>query len=40
MGGDELKRYELFGWDYELVNPLSDQEMAWHRARAERTGGR
>ncbi|MHC4562691.1 MAG: class I SAM-dependent methyltransferase [Planctomycetota bacterium] len=40
MSGDELKRYELFGWDYESVNPLSDREVAWYRVRAERTGGR
>lgn len=39
MTDGNLKRYELFGWDYPLVNPLSDQEVGWYRGYAERTGG-
>jgi SAM-dependent methyltransferase len=32
-------RYDLFGWDYEAINPLSDAEVEWHRRWADRTGG-
>jgi SAM-dependent methyltransferase len=35
----DLKRYELFGWAYELYNPLSEEEMAWYSRFADRTGG-
>ena len=35
----DLKRYELFGWDYESVNELTDAEVGWHRKWAKRTGG-
>ena len=35
----DLKRYELFGWDYESVASLSDEEVAWHEMWAKRTGG-
>ena len=35
----DLKRYDLFGWDYETVNPLTEVEAAWYRTWAERTGG-
>ena len=35
----DLKRYDLFGWDYESRQPLTDEEFNWHRTRAERTGG-
>jgi SAM-dependent methyltransferase len=36
---NDLKRYEKFGWDYQWVNPLSDDEVNWHLAWARRTGG-
>ena len=40
MGTDpDLKRYELFGWDYETVNALTDAEVRWHEMWARRTGG-
>jgi SAM-dependent methyltransferase len=32
-------RYDLFGWDYAALNPLSDAEVEWHLGWAERTGG-
>ena len=35
----DLKRYELFGWDYEFYGPLSEEEVAWYRKFAHRTGG-
>jgi len=35
----DLKRYELFGWDYEIVNPLTAEEVGWHATWARRTGG-
>jgi len=35
----DLKRYDLFGWDYESVNPLTETEVAWHRLWAQRTRG-
>lgn len=35
----DLKRYELFGWDYEYINPLTDKEVAWYVRFAEKTGG-
>jgi len=34
-----LKRYELFGWDYERHNPLSEEEIAWYKRFALQTGG-
>jgi SAM-dependent methyltransferase len=34
----QLKRYELFGWDYPLVAPLTDEEVAWYELWARRTG--
>ncbi len=27
---DPLKRYALFGWDYELVSPFTQRELAWY----------
>jgi SAM-dependent methyltransferase len=35
----DLKRYDLFGWDYELHNPLTDQEAEWYIRYARETGG-
>ena len=35
----ELKRYELFGWDYEIRNPLSDDEVSWYLKYAVNIGG-
>lgn len=32
-------RYDLFGWDYEAFNTLTDAEAAWHEMWARRTGG-
>ena len=38
MAGDvDLKRYELFGWDYESVNTLTDEEVRWYELWARRT---
>jgi SAM-dependent methyltransferase len=34
-----MRRYDLFGWDYEFFNPLSKQETAWYLRWARRTGG-
>jgi len=34
-----LKRYELFGWDYEYINPLTEKEIAWYVEYAQRVGG-
>ena len=39
MMGVDLKRYDLFGWDYETVTTLTEAEVAWYRTWAERTGG-
>lgn len=36
---DQLKRYDLFGWDYPLQCPLSDAEVAWYVKYARETGG-
>lgn len=36
---DDLKRYDLFGWDYESINPPTDAEVDWHLSWARRTGG-
>ena len=35
----DLKRYELFGWDYESHSPLAEEALAWYRLWARRTGG-
>jgi len=34
-----LKRYELFGWGYELINPLSDKEVGWYVKFARELNG-
>ena len=34
-----LKRYELFGWDYEHHCPLSEQEANWYKRFLRKTGG-
>jgi len=33
------KRYELFGWDYEAINPLAKQEVRWHLHWAPKASG-
>lgn len=35
----KLKRYRLFGWDYEHFNPLMNKEIAWYTKFAQKTGG-
>jgi ubiquinone/menaquinone biosynthesis C-methylase UbiE len=35
----DLKRYDLFGWDYEYINPLTEKEVAWYVKYAKETGG-
>ncbi len=35
----DLKRYELFGWDYEHHCPLSKQEVDWYKRFLYKTGG-
>ena len=35
----DLKRYDLFGWDYEGLNPLKPGEAQWYELWARRTGG-
>ena len=35
----DLKRYELFGWDYELNAPIGKQEVAWYKTFACGTTG-
>jgi SAM-dependent methyltransferase len=32
-------RYEKFGWDYGEINPLGEDEVAWHLRHARETGG-
>jgi len=34
-----LKRYQLFGWDYELINPLMEKELNWYVKFARELGG-
>jgi SAM-dependent methyltransferase len=34
-----LKRYDLFGWDYEQRNPLTHEEISWYLNFAGKTGG-
>ncbi|MCP4641528.1 MAG: class I SAM-dependent methyltransferase [bacterium] len=36
---DQLKRYDLFGWDVAEHNPLSEEEVAWYLHYARATGG-
>jgi ubiquinone/menaquinone biosynthesis C-methylase UbiE len=35
----DLKRYDLFGWDYPILNALREPEWAWYKLWAGRTGG-
>ena len=35
----DLKRYELFGWDYESVNKLTDAEVGWYEMWARLASG-
>jgi SAM-dependent methyltransferase len=37
--GDLLKRYERFGWDFAAINPVSNEEIAWHLHYAQVAGG-
>ncbi len=37
--GNDLRRYNLFGWDYEYINPLTDREIAWYVKHAKEAGG-
>lgn len=42
MGGPmnrNLERYEQFGWDYEHLNPLMDEETLWYLSYVRETGG-
>jgi len=32
-------RYDLFGWDYEAINPLGDAEVQWYLRWAATIGG-
>jgi SAM-dependent methyltransferase len=34
-----LKRYELFGWEYEQFNPINEKEVDWYLRFAKSTGG-
>lgn len=36
---DNLKRYDLFGWDFAALNPESNEETAWYLKHARATGG-
>jgi SAM-dependent methyltransferase len=36
---NNLKRYELFGWDYQHFNPLSGQKIDWYLKFARKTKG-
>jgi SAM-dependent methyltransferase len=36
---NDLKRYDLFGWDYQHFGPLTDDEIKWYRDFACKTGG-
>ncbi len=35
----EIKRYQLFGWDYEHFSPLNGNEVNWYKNYASKTGG-
>ncbi len=35
----DLKRYDLFGWDYEYNNPLTDKEIVWYLKFAQELEG-
>lgn len=34
-----IDRYEIFGWDYEQINPLTLKEINWYLTWARKTGG-
>lgn len=34
-----LRRYELFGWDYALINPVDDRAVEWYLGWARSSGG-
>jgi SAM-dependent methyltransferase len=34
-----LKRYEIFGWDYEHFNPLTEKKIAWYLKYAHKSKG-
>ncbi len=34
-----LERYESFGWDYEILAPLTNEEVNWHTRFARVSGG-
>ena len=36
---EDLSRYELFGWDYEAINPLGKDELGWYHHWAEQADG-
>ncbi len=36
---NDLRRYELFGWDYIQHNPLKKEEIDWYLKYAKQTGG-
>ena len=36
---NDLKRYDLYGWDYELINPLREKEITWYVRFARMTRG-
>ena len=35
----DIKRYQLFGWDYEHYSPLNEDEISWYKGYAQKTGG-
>jgi SAM-dependent methyltransferase len=36
---NDLKRYNLFGWDYAHFGPLAEKEITWYKNYAQKTGG-
>jgi len=38
MPDDYLKRYTQFGWDYEIINPISDKKRSWYINQARQSG--
>ena len=35
----DVDRYERFGWDYEIINPLTEREVSWYLNFTRQTGG-
>ena len=35
----DISRYDLFGWDYQAINPLGEREVDWHRHWAGTVAG-